>query len=64
MSITFSNRSKEAFALALDLHIGEVRATERIQLRPFSTLDDLTRISGIEALRLNDIKNQGIDCIS
>ena len=45
------------------IHIGEVRATELIQLRPFSTLDDLTRISGIAAARLNDIKNQGIACI-
>jgi DNA uptake protein ComE-like DNA-binding protein len=45
------------------IHIGEVRATELIQLRPFSTLDDLTRINGIAAARLNDIKNQGIACV-
>ena len=45
------------------IHIGEVRATELIQLRPFRTLDDLTRINGIAAARLNDIKNQAIACV-
>ena len=45
------------------IHIGEARATELIQLRPYRTLDDLTRINGIAASRLNDIKNQGIACI-
>jgi DNA uptake protein ComE-like DNA-binding protein len=45
------------------IHIGEVRATELIQLRPFRTLDDLTRINGIASSRLNDIKNQAIACV-
>lgn len=46
------------------IHIGEVRAIELIELRPFRNLEDLTRINGIASSRVNDIKNQGIACIS
>lgn len=42
------------------IHIGEVRARELISLRPFSSLDDLTRISGISGARVEDIKEQGL----
>jgi hypothetical protein len=42
------------------IHIGEVRAKELISLRPFSSLDDLTRIKGIGEKKLADIKKQGL----
>lgn len=46
------------------IHIGEKRAEELIQLRPFSSLDDLDRIKGIGPARVQDIKNQGLACIN
>jgi len=42
------------------IHIGETRAKELIALRPFSSLDELTKIKGIGQARLNDIKEQGL----
>jgi outer membrane biosynthesis protein TonB len=45
-------------------HIGEKRAQELVSLRPFSSLDDLSRIKGIGDKRVIDIKNQGVACIS
>lgn len=42
------------------IHIGEVRAKELIFLRPFSSLDELTKIKGISERRLKDIKKQGL----
>ena len=42
------------------IHIGEVRAKELISLRPFSSLDDLARIKGINKTRVEDIKKQGL----
>lgn len=42
------------------IHIGKVRALELISLRPFSSLDDLTRINGIGEKRVEDIKKQGL----
>ena len=42
------------------VHIGKARALELISLRPFSSLDDLTRINGIGESRVNDIKKQGL----
>ena len=42
------------------IHIGETRAKELIFLRPFSSLDDLDRIKGIGASRIEDIKKQGL----
>lgn len=41
-------------------HIGEARAKELISLRPFSSLDDLTKIKGISQARIKDIKKQGL----
>ena len=46
------------------IHIGEVRARELISLRPFSSLDDLTRISGIGKARVEYIKEQGLAWVS
>jgi DNA uptake protein ComE-like DNA-binding protein len=45
------------------IHIGPDRATQIINLRPFRSVDDMTRISGIAAARLRDIKNQGLACV-
>ena len=42
------------------VHIGEVRALELISLRPFYSLDNLTRIEGIGDKALEDIKRQGL----
>ncbi len=49
--------------LELITHIGASRAAEMVELRPFSTLDDLTRISGISSGRVEDIRAQGIACV-
>ena len=46
------------------IHIGEARAEELISLRPFSSLDSLSRIRGISTSRVNDIKKQGLAWIS
>jgi competence protein ComEC len=45
------------------IHIGPARAEELIQLRPFHTIDDLSRINGIGPARIQDIKNQKLACI-
>jgi competence protein ComEC len=46
------------------IHIGDARAEKLIELRPFHSIDDLTRISGIGPSRLSDIKEQGLACIN
>ncbi|RQD75971.1 MAG: hypothetical protein D5R97_05270 [Candidatus Syntrophonatronum acetioxidans] len=43
-------------------HIGEAWAQEVIELRPFTSLDQLTQVSGIGPARLQDIKDEK-DCI-
>lgn len=45
------------------VHIGEARADELISLRPFDSIDQLSRIRGIGDARLNDIKSEGIACV-
>jgi len=45
------------------IHIGPERAAQIIQLRPFTSLDDLIRIKGIGPKRLADIKAQGLACV-
>jgi len=45
------------------IHFGPARVEELMQLRPFSSVDDLGRIKGIAAGRLNDIKSQGLACV-
>ena len=42
------------------IHISETRAQQLIDLRPFSSLDELTRVSGIGAARVRDIREQGL----
>ena len=49
--------------LELIIQIGPVRAAEMVQLRPFSSLDDLTRINGIGPIHLAAIKAQGVACV-
>jgi competence protein ComEC len=44
------------------VHIGPERAQELVSLRPFSSLDDLSRVSGIGPSRIKDIKTQGLAC--
>lgn len=44
-------------------HIGLERAGQIIDLRPFSSLDDLVRIKGIGPQRLAEIKAQGLACV-
>jgi len=41
------------------VHIGPARAEEIIRLRPFSSVDGLTRVTGIGPARLQDIKDEG-----
>jgi len=44
--------------------IGPSRAQQIISLRPFSSVDDLARVSGIgNGTRLNQIKSQGLACV-
>lgn len=45
------------------IHIDDVRAQDLVNLRPFSSIDALTRINGIAQSRLNDIKAQGVACL-
>lgn len=44
------------------IHIGDVRAEELIEQRPFQSVDDLTQINGIGPARIDDIKQEGIAC--
>ncbi|SEN54821.1 Metal-dependent hydrolase, beta-lactamase superfamily II [Mesobacillus persicus] len=44
-------------------HIGPARAQELINLRPFESIDDLSRINGIGPSRIEDIKSQGLPCL-
>ena len=41
------------------VHIGPARAEDIIRLRPFSSLDGLSRVTGIGPARLRDIKDEG-----
>ena len=43
--------------------IGEATAQKIIDSRPFSDLDELTKVSGIGDTKLNAIKEEGIACI-
>lgn len=45
------------------IHIGAARAEDLLKLRPFTSIDDLSRISGIGPARIEDIKSQGLACI-
>jgi len=50
-------------ALDTIIHIGPSRAAAIVSLRPFASVDDLVRVSGIGASRLADIVDQGIACV-
>lgn len=50
-------------ALTAIKHIGEVRAEALVNLRPFQSVDELTRISGIGPSRLKDIKAENKACV-
>ncbi|QOY35733.2 MBL fold metallo-hydrolase [Anaerobacillus isosaccharinicus] len=45
-------------------HVGEERARQLVELRPFHNIDELTRINGIGAGRLKDIKAEGLACVN
>lgn len=45
------------------IHIDNVRADELIRLRPYKSVDGLTKIRGIGPGRLVDIKEQGVACV-
>src|SRR5699024_1341883 len=45
-------------------HIGPERAEDLIKQRPYSSVDDLTKINGIGPARIEDIKEQGLACAS
>lgn len=44
------------------IHIGPARAQDLIDLRPYHSVDDLSRISGIGPARIADIKSEGLAC--
>lgn len=49
--------------LQLIIHIGPDRAQQILDLRPFSSVDAMDRISGIGPARLADIKAEGVACV-
>lgn len=59
--VDINDASKEE--LMTIIHIGDVRADELIRLRPFSSVDGLTRINGIGSGRLKDIKAENKACV-
>ncbi|WP_239984545.1 MBL fold metallo-hydrolase [Lentibacillus sediminis] len=44
------------------IHIGPERAQDVISLRPFGSVDDLTRVDGIGPARIADITAEGLAC--
>lgn len=44
------------------IHIGPERAQDLVNLRPFNSVDDLSRIDGIGPARISDINDQGLAC--
>jgi hypothetical protein len=45
-------------------HVGEKTAQRIIDLRPFNSIDDLERVPYISAGYVEDIKSQGLACVS
>lgn len=58
------NRENDLSELQRIIHIGPQRAPVLIGHRPYASLDDLMRISGIGPARLADIKAQGLAAVS
>lgn len=46
------------------VYIGPARAEQIIALRPFDSVDDMIRISGIGEIYLSAIKEQGLACVN
>ena len=45
------------------IHIGPVRSGELIELRPYNSVDNLTRFNRIGPARIDDIKSQNLACV-
>lgn len=45
------------------IHIGPDRADDIVDLRPFQSIDGLTKVNGIGPARLDDIKDEGKACV-
>lgn len=45
------------------VHIGAERAEDLIKLRPYNSVNDLSRIKGIGEARIEDIKEEGLACV-
>lgn len=45
------------------VHIGADRAEDLIELRPFNSIEELSRIKGIGEARIEDIKEEGLACV-
>ncbi len=60
--VDVNSASKEE--LKLIIHIDDNRADDLIRLRPYKSLDGLTKINGIGTARLNDIKEQNVACVN
>lgn len=45
------------------IHIDEVRSQEMLELRPFDSVSDMTRINGIAEERLAEIQQQDLACV-
>ncbi|RDW15475.1 MBL fold metallo-hydrolase [Oceanobacillus chungangensis] len=45
------------------IHIGPERAQDLFDMRPYDSVDGLSRIKGIGPARITDIKNEGIACV-
>ncbi|MGO4886470.1 MBL fold metallo-hydrolase [Anaerobacillus sp. MEB173] len=45
------------------IHLGEELSEQLISLRPFASMDELTKINGIGQGRLKDIKNENLACV-
>jgi beta-lactamase superfamily II metal-dependent hydrolase len=45
------------------IHVGPDFAQQILELRPFNSVDELTRVRGIGEGRLNDIRKQGLACV-
>lgn len=53
----------EKSELAKITHIGNSRADQLIELRPFESISDLTRINGIGPARVAEIEAEGLACV-
>ena len=61
--VNVNTASLEEIIAASIRQIGPSRAEQLVELRPFSSLQDLTRINGISENRVQEIIEQGIACV-